>query len=228
MLVDPEISAAKLEGELEAFAAQRETYDQRGWQLLAHDGLTVELAFAARVPLGQVPVPVISACVRLDFTNYDLWPPSVEFIDYFTREPAAPVVAALHWEGAEAQNVLIVLHPQTGRPFLCLPGVREYHSHHEHTGDDWLLHRGRGTGTLAALCEEIWQRMARNVVGVRALVQQALVPPSPELPQESRMEFAQLLLVQDNPESLKQQALAAAQALGQQIPGAGGNALPPR
>jgi len=27
-------------------------------------------------------------------------------------------------------------------PFLCLPGIREYHENPAHTGDSWLLHRG--------------------------------------------------------------------------------------
>lgn len=38
-----------------------------------------------------------------------------------------------------------------GIPFLCMRGVREYHRHPAHTGDAWLLHRGRGEGTLSAI-----------------------------------------------------------------------------
>ena len=30
----------------------------------------------------------MTACVRFDYTNYDLWPPSVEFIDPCTGEYA--------------------------------------------------------------------------------------------------------------------------------------------
>ena len=42
-------------------------------------------------------------------------------------------------------------------PFLCTRGVREYHRHPAHTGDSWLLHRGRGEGTLSAIVEAIDQ-----------------------------------------------------------------------
>jgi hypothetical protein len=35
-------------------------------------------------------------------------------------------------------------------PFMCMRGVRQYHRHPAHTGDAWLLHRGRGEGTLSA------------------------------------------------------------------------------
>lgn len=40
-------------------------------------------------------------------------------------------------------------------PFLCVRGVREYHRHPAHTGDGWLLHRGRGEGTLPAILSAI-------------------------------------------------------------------------
>lgn len=32
-------------------------------------------------------------------------------------------------------------------PFLCLPGVREYHEHPGHSGDPWELHRLTGAGS---------------------------------------------------------------------------------
>lgn len=40
-------------------------------------------------------------------------------------------------------------------PFLCLPGVREYHDHPGHSGDHWWLHRARGAGQLDALLDVI-------------------------------------------------------------------------
>jgi hypothetical protein len=44
--------------------------------------------------------------------------------------------------------------------------VREYHSHPEHDGDDWLLHRGHGYGTLGQLCDVLWRLTTRNVTGL--------------------------------------------------------------
>jgi hypothetical protein len=32
-------------------------------------------------------------------------------------------------------------HPFTHKPFLCLRGIREYHEHPQHSGDEWLLYR---------------------------------------------------------------------------------------
>lgn len=40
-------------------------------------------------------------------------------------------------------------------PFICLPGVYEYHKHAAHTGNDWLLHRGLGAGRLGFLIDTL-------------------------------------------------------------------------
>jgi hypothetical protein len=43
-------------------------------------------------------------------------------------------------------------------PFICIPGVREYHNHPSHTGDSWLLYRKKaGVGTLGYLIEKLYQ-----------------------------------------------------------------------
>ena len=53
------------------------------------------------------------------------------------------------------EQALLISHGPDELPFLCLPGVREYHVHPAHTGDDWLLHRDRGEGTLYFLLEKL-------------------------------------------------------------------------
>lgn len=169
-----EVSEAKLNEELEQWHANRDVYRRRGWILLSAHDLEVEIAFVGSVSLGDVQLPSITAAIRLTFENYDLWPPSLTFIDVRTGEPARPVVNALEMiEGAEVRNVLLD-HPNGG-PFLCLPGLREYHSHPQHSGDDWLLHRSSGAGRLAVICDSVWRRMVRNVIGLT--VQLQALPP---------------------------------------------------
>lgn len=90
---------------------------------------------------------MITAAIRLSYDNYDLWPPSLTFIDPSTGAAATPAVQAPDRENGEIRNVLLGM-PGTGQPFLCLPGLREYHHHPQHTGDDWLLHRVAGEGRL--------------------------------------------------------------------------------
>jgi hypothetical protein len=180
LLVDPSISGTKLEAQLVAWEANAADYAARGMHLLGRDGLTVDVAFVARIALahadGSPFLPIVTACARLAFHNYDRRPPSVSFIDFFTREPATPAVKAITWRDGEADEILIAGHPDTGQPFLCIRGVYEYHSHDEHSGDDWLLHRSEGAGTLASICEVIWRRMARNVIGIQVQSQVVVGP----------------------------------------------------
>ncbi len=77
-LVDPEITCRKLDREVDLWRESADIYRRRGWILLDRREEVVEVAFVGHLPLGPQMVPVISACVRLDYTNYDLWPPAVE------------------------------------------------------------------------------------------------------------------------------------------------------
>lgn len=171
-LVPERVTTAKLAAELRDWHTNADVYRRRGWLMLDHSDRRVEIAFIASVPLiGITAAPVITAAIRLDYHNYDLWPPSLTFIDPRTRQPALPVVRALANTEQGPRDALVENHPATGLPFLCLPGIREYHSHPQHSGDDWLLHRRSGAGRIAVICERIWQRMVLNVVGLHVAVQ---------------------------------------------------------
>ena len=175
VLVDPEISRRKLARQLEDWHANRAAYRSRGWFLVAQDELAVDVAFGARVPIGEPPgVPLLPVCIRIDFHNYDLWAPSVTFVDVLTGEPAPPAADALEHRpdgrplrpGEPAERSLLPNHPATKLPFLCQQGIREYHEHPEHDGDSWLLHRASGRGTLSSICTQVWRLMTRNVVAL--------------------------------------------------------------
>jgi hypothetical protein len=171
-LVDPEISTAKLDRQLADWEANAEIYAERGWLLLGRDQLQVDVAFAAHLPIGDLPdTPALPLAVRFRFQNYDLAPPSLELIDPITRRPlGAPRVAALDFDRLDGDGnpeaAFVGGHPLTGRPFLCKRGVREYHTHFEHSGDDWLLHRDQGIGTLAQLCGVLWRLTTHTVSGL--------------------------------------------------------------
>jgi hypothetical protein len=174
VLVDPEISRQKLRREVERWKASS-VHEERGWILLRYDEdeLTVEVAFLATVSLnvGVAPLPIVVCAIRLTYDNYDLWPPSLTFIDVFTRQPSKPHVRALQPSGNGVRDVLIDTHPETQQAFFCVPGIREYHTHPQHTGDSWLLYRERGEGSLSIICDRIWRFMARSVVGLRMVLQ---------------------------------------------------------
>jgi hypothetical protein len=170
-VVDPGVSQAKFDREVAAYRELELTYRKRGWLLLDAKFPEVLVAFAATK---LRPAPIVAAVV-VDFTDYDLQPPSVRFVDPFTREkllasnvqfqmyrrppmPGVPpeAIAALMQQGAIQVSGLLQANRPDDYPFLCLPGVREYHDNPAHTGDSWLLHRGSGEGSLAFILEKIW------------------------------------------------------------------------
>jgi hypothetical protein len=171
IVVDPEVTRVKFERELELWRENEETYRRRGWILLAENELAVEIGFLGRLSIGGGPIPAMTACVRIDFTNFDLEPPSVEFIDPFTGEYASPPVQALVDTAEGPRDLVVHSHPDTNRPFFCVPGIRQYHNHPQHSGDSWLLHRETHEGSLATICDRIWRAMARNLLGVNIQVQ---------------------------------------------------------
>lgn len=171
IVVDPEVTRLKLERELELWRENEETYRRRGWILLGHNELEVDIGFLGRLPIGGQPIPAMTACVRVDFTNFDVWAPSVEFIDPFTGEYAPPPVQALVDTDEGPRDLVVHSHPDTNRPFFCVPGIRQYHEHPQHSGDSWLLHRETREGSLATICDRIWRAMARTLLGVNVQLQ---------------------------------------------------------
>lgn len=181
VLVDPVVSAAKLTRQLDDWETNAEIYHERGWQLLGSEDLWVEVAFTSRLPIGPFQdLLATPLAVRISFENYDVWAPSVRVIDPLTRRwLGVPRLRAPDFANADASgpptDLFVDGHPETGRVFLCIPGVREYHSHPEHSGDDWLLYRGRGFGTLGQLCELLWRLTTRTVTGLSFLAQRIAI-----------------------------------------------------
>jgi hypothetical protein len=171
IVVDPEVTRLKFERELELWRENEDTYRRRGWILLAENELVVEIGFLGRLSIGGGPIPAMTACVRIDFANFDLEPPSVEFIDPFTGEYTSPPVQALVDTEEGPRDLVVHSHPDTNRPFFCVSGIRQYHDHPQHSGDSWLLHRETHEGSLATICDRIWRAMARNLLGVNIQIQ---------------------------------------------------------
>lgn len=179
-LVDGDVTRVKFNRELAAWQANPDR-TARGWILLSVEDAVpaVEVAFLAKLSVtgNAAALPAVVCAVRISYDNYDLLPPSVMFIDVFTRKAANPQTRAILGTPEGPRDVLIDAHPATLRPFLCVPGVREYHDHPQHTGDDWFLHRASRAGSLWTICDRIWRLMVRNVVGLNVSVQALPVMP---------------------------------------------------
>lgn len=170
LLVDPVVSHTKFERELERYRLVAADCRRKGWWILDAEFPNVLVAF---VPPQLRPRPVAFS-VLINFDNYDLWAPSVRLVDPFTKETLRarelppslnfarriPVNAPVEVPGigpiaGYMEQPLLMNHGADELPFLCIPGVREYHNHPAHSGDDWLLHRDRGEGTLYFIIEKL-------------------------------------------------------------------------
>lgn len=168
ILVDPEVSRAKLARQLQYWDAEREEWDRRGYFITHQEDLRVTVAFAARVVMQPAlpAIPLVLVNAEIDFANYDLWAPSVKMVGFLSRTPSIPPIPIQQVDNGQPVNVLLTEHPVTGLPFLCLRGIREYHVHPQHSGDDWLLYRDSGHGTLISICDAIWKFSTRRVGGL--------------------------------------------------------------
>lgn len=148
MVVDPAVSRRKFDKEVAAARAHRPFWGQGVWILRA------EYPLVFVVLMVNKPLPVLPAVVcgiHVDFTDYDVRPPSLRLVNPFDETPLdfnqswkfprANVRQDPKTQNAvaELQNLLQVF--DNARPFFCIPGVREYHECSAHTGDSWFLHR---------------------------------------------------------------------------------------
>ncbi|HEX3103055.1 MAG TPA: putative metal-binding protein [Terriglobales bacterium] len=167
MRVDPAVTRLKYDREVARLKEQRNELEKRGIFLLGSTVFPhIELVYVPRQSLGAVipvmqqgalflsagtrtaiEIPSLSASAfkaHFDLTNYDLDPPSLEFRDAWTDKPLQynTMFRALQFDQhRKRQVVLLDDHPLTHKPFLCVRGIREYHQHPQHSGDEWLLYR---------------------------------------------------------------------------------------
>ncbi|MER8824503.1 hypothetical protein NKH70_33160 [Mesorhizobium sp. M0991] len=163
--VDPEVSRAKFDREIGWFRSQAGVYRAQGCFLIEASFPTAFFIFATP----KLKPSVIGAAVEIDFSNYDLRPLSVVFIDPFTHQPIArkdlqlSMLRRLPLPGTPPGMIFapvsvtdfIQANGPEDTPFLCMAGIREYHDNPAHSGDSWLLHRGSGAGSLAFILDKI-------------------------------------------------------------------------
>ena len=160
--VDPVVSRAKFDREITNYLSFEADYRARGWFLVKADWPVAIVVLASN----KTSPPAIVTAAQFDYTNYDAEPPSVRLIDPFsgrllpikdlpTRLPRTIPGPELNIPGGHkgrlntVQNLMQAHEPDL--PFLCVPGVKEYHDHPGHSGDPWELHRAAGEGRLVHL-----------------------------------------------------------------------------
>jgi hypothetical protein len=173
--IDPEVSQAKFDEEVKVFMDAYEIQRRRGIMVLDCKFPDLHLAFAAPA---LIPAPIVFA-VKINFTNYDLEPLSVVFVDPFTlqslkaNQVLVPFLRNIRQQGQVIPQALLQAEPvPDARPFLCIPGVREYHNHPAHTGDSWLLHRKvAGEGRLGFIVDKLYEYGISSLNGYNIQIQ---------------------------------------------------------
>ena len=88
--------------------------------------------------------------LRLACDDWNDRPPSVVFLD--AQGQALPSI-----ERDPAGVFNNSAHPSTGKPFICMKGVREYHTHPSHIADAWATVRNNDRFTLGGILTQIWR-----------------------------------------------------------------------
>jgi len=126
-----------------------------------------------QITLTMLDIPSLAARTfkaRFDLSDFDLRAPSLQFLDPWTDAEIQPgVLRAFEFEKQSgAHDVLLADHPTTHKLFLCLRGIREYHEHPQHSGDDWLLYREKMG--LFSIVMSLW-RVSIDLARPRLIVQ---------------------------------------------------------
>jgi len=114
----------------------------REWQVFAKDYPLLEVGFRRQ--------GTICIRVRLRCDDWNELPPSIDICD----AQGTPVASM-------PQNLSGILnssaHPQTGKPFICMRGSREYHTHPSHSADAWDAIKSNDAFTLGGILTQIWR-----------------------------------------------------------------------
>lgn len=174
--VNPAVARVKFDREVGQFRDVADHFRQKGVFLLQVDHPAVLVLFTAP----QLTPPGLVMAVLFDYADFDLKPPSIRFVNPFTGIPYTkqqlptempravevpvpegfPLPVAPQVGGAGSRTMMVTHQPliqvhEGGVPFLCVPGVREFHEHPGHTGQPWELERTTGAGSLVRLVEMI-------------------------------------------------------------------------
>lgn len=180
MRVDPHVTRPKFGREVRRLIEQESVLQEMGiWPQRAHFPY-IDLVFLRKTaPILDLTVqhqgqgvrlaaPLVGLVmfpfgVRLGLDDFDMLPPKVSFHDPWAwgELPAALIPPGQSTpQGGEGTGLIVHGHPKGGHSFLCLPGTRDYHSHPQHSEEEWF--RMRGTFTVFELVQQIWRFFVLN------------------------------------------------------------------
>ncbi len=122
-------------------ALPAELAEMRGWHFLERSYPTLDLAFTS--PQGNY------LRLRMNCENWNAQPPSIALLDKSGQHITSAIASSTNIFNRSA-------HPRTGKPFVCMPGVLEYHTHSSHLNDHWEPRRNRPGYRLLEIVTQVW------------------------------------------------------------------------
>ena len=116
--------------------------DRLGWELHQCAFPVLDITVKAATPIR----------FRCSCLNWDEEPPSIAIL----KPDGQPWAENL--PGGQFHNGP---HDATGRPFICMRGVQEYHTHSSHLQEHWATYRGQDGMTLTGILTQLshaWRR----------------------------------------------------------------------
>lgn len=115
--------------------------NRRGWTFHALVFPLIDCSFAAN---GRTPLRLQLSC-----DNWNDQPPSIRLHAADGSLLATPPVnpTGVFNPGP---------HPTTSRPFICMRGAREYHTHPSHVSDPWEALKDSSSYTLGGILTQLW------------------------------------------------------------------------
>jgi len=92
--------------------------------------------------------------IRLICDNWNELPPSIVLLDQQGNFLSTPLrdPAGIFNAGP---------HPVTNRPFICMRGSREYHTHPSHTGDHWDNVKMLSGYDMGGIVTQVWRAWSK-------------------------------------------------------------------
>lgn len=183
-IADPEVSKKKFEDQINKFKIVESTYRKRG--IICTKISYPEAYFIFAIPK-LIPYPIAFA-VKINFSNYDVEPPSVVFINPFTEQIVKREQIPIAFIQVNQVNLFQPQDLLQGMgditPFFCIPGIKEYHDHPAHSGDSWFLYRKRGEGELLFILDQLYNHSIPMSAGfqVNVLAQAMRIQQELKLP----------------------------------------------
>ena len=141
----PDASRTLFEEEVAALSSR--LLQQRSWTLNTATFPLIDVTFGAS---GRT-----SLRVQLHCENWNDLPPSISlhvangtFLTTLWSDPTSVFNGSAH--------------PATGRPFVCMAGSLEYHTHSSHLGDSWGPRRTDPRFTLFGIATQVWHAWRRG------------------------------------------------------------------